>query len=69
MGSNAGRFRVNGKWPKVMLTSAATSAWLIYSMPTATEGPSPALAIVQYALLALALIGLIGSMVMHASEK
>jgi hypothetical protein len=27
---------VNGKWPKVMLMSAATAAWLIYDMATAT---------------------------------
>jgi hypothetical protein len=27
---------VNSKWPKVMLMSAATSAWLIYDM---TEAP------------------------------
>jgi hypothetical protein len=52
-----------------MLMSAATSAWLIYDMTSATETPSQAVAILQYGLLAGALIGLIGSLVMYASEK
>jgi hypothetical protein len=39
---------VTSKWPKVMLMSAATSAWLIYDMATATEAPRQALAILQY---------------------
>jgi hypothetical protein len=59
---------VNSKWPKVMLMSAATSAWLIYDMTTATEAPRQALAILQYGLLGCALVGLIGSLVMYASE-
>jgi hypothetical protein len=60
---------VNSKWPKVMLMSAATSAWLIYDMTTATEAPRQALAILQYGLLACALFGLAGSLVMVASQK
>jgi hypothetical protein len=60
---------VNSKWPKLMLMSGVTSVWLVYGMATATEAPSPALAILQYALLACALIGLVGSLVMLASEK
>jgi hypothetical protein len=43
-----------------MLTSGATSAWLIYDMTTATKTPSLAVAILQYRLLACALIGLAG---------
>ncbi|MEH2608868.1 hypothetical protein [Bradyrhizobium sp. AZCC 1693] len=35
----------------------------------ATEAPSRALAILQYGLLACALIGLVGSLAMLASEK
>ena len=35
----------------------------------ATEAPSRALAILQYGLLACALIGLVGSLVMGALEK
>ena len=60
---------MNSKWPKIMLMSAATSAWLIYDMATSTEAPRQALAVLQYALLACALIGLVGSIVTAASEK
>jgi|tagenome__1003787_1003787.scaffolds.fasta_scaffold20911110_1 hypothetical protein len=60
---------MNGKWPKVMLMSGLTSAWLLYDIATATEAPRQALAILQYGLLACAVIGLVGSIVMAASEK
>ena len=60
---------MNSKWPKVMLMSGITSAWLLYEIATATESPGRALAILQYGLLACALIGLVGSLVMLASEK
>jgi hypothetical protein len=60
---------VNGKWPKVMLMSAATVAWLVYDMASATESPRQAVMILQYCLLAGALIGLVGSLVMASSEK
>ena len=60
---------MNGRWPKVMLMSAATAAWLVYDMATATEAPRQAVAILQYCLLAAALIGLVGSLVMAGSEK
>jgi hypothetical protein len=52
-----------------MLMSAATSAWLIYDMTTATEAPRQAVAILQHGLLACALFGLVGSLVMRASQK
>ena len=52
--------------PKLTLMSGITSAWLLYEMATASEAPSRALAILQYGLLACALIG---SLVMLASEK
>ncbi len=52
-----------------MLMSAATSAWLIYDMTTATEAPRPAVAVFQYGLLACTLFGLIGALVMLASQK
>jgi len=42
---------VNSKWPKLMLMSAATAAWLIYDMTTATEAPRQAVAVLQYGLL------------------
>jgi hypothetical protein len=57
------------RWPRVMLISAVTSAWLIYDMATATEVPRQAVAMLQYGLLACALIGLLGSLVMAASQK
>lgn len=60
---------MNSKWPKVMLMSGLTSAWLLYDMATATEAPRQAVAVLQYGLLACALIGLIGSIVMAASES
>jgi hypothetical protein len=57
------------KWPRVMLMSAATSAWLIYDICTATEAPSQAVAILQYFLLACAVIGLVGSLLMFAAQE
>ncbi|WP_156433741.1 hypothetical protein [Bradyrhizobium retamae] len=60
---------MSSKWPKLILMSGITSAWLLYEMATATEVPGRALAILQYGLLACALTGLIGSLVMLASEK
>ena len=52
-----------------MLMSGATSAWLLYDMASATEAPRQAVAVLQYGLLGCALIGLVGSIVMAASEK
>jgi len=60
---------VYSKWPKLMLMSGITSAWLLDEMAMATEAPSRALAILQYGLLARAMIGLVGSLVMGALEK
>lgn len=60
---------MNSKWPKVMLISAVTSGWLLYDVTTATEALRLALAILQYALLACALVALIGSVVMHATKR
>lgn len=57
------------RWSKLMLMSAITSALLIYQIMSATEAPSQALAILQYALLACALVGLAGSVVMYAQER
>jgi hypothetical protein len=56
-------------WPRVMLISAATSAWLIYDITSATEAPRQALAVLQYGLLAGTLCGLVGSVVMYATGK
>src|SRR5205823_10054414 len=58
----AGETCVNSKWPKLMLMSGITSAWLLYEIATATEAPGRALAILQYGLLACARIGLVSSL-------
>ena len=60
---------MNSKWPKVMLMSGLSSDWLLYDMATATEVPRQAVAILQCGLLACAVIGLVGSIVMAAQEK
>ena len=65
----AGETCMNSRWLKLMLMSAITSAWLLYDIATASEAPRQAVAMLQYGLLACALIGLIGSIVMAASEK
>jgi hypothetical protein len=52
-----------------MLVSGATAALLIYQIASATEAPGPALAVLQYCLLAGAVLGLVGSLVKYASEK
>ena len=49
--------------------SAATSGWLIYDMTSATEAPRLALAVLQYCLLALAVVALVGSALIYATEK
>jgi hypothetical protein len=40
---------------------AAVAAWLIYGLAIATERPSTALALLKYALIAGALLGLAGA--------
>lgn len=62
---------MSSKWPKLMLMSAATAAWLIYDMATATatEAPRAAVAYMQYAFLAMAVIGFFGSLLSYVSEK
>jgi hypothetical protein len=50
----AGETLVNSK---VMVISAVTTCWLLYDITIANEAPRLALAILQYALLACALVG------------
>jgi hypothetical protein len=57
--------RIHGR---TALICAACTCWLIYDITTATEAPSQAVAILQYALLAMALVGLIGSAVMYFKQ-
>lgn len=60
---------VSSKWPKLMLMSAATEVWLIYEIATATEAPRATVAYLQYAFLAMAVIGFFGSLLNYVSEK
>ena len=60
---------MNVKWSRLMLMSGATSAWLLYDIATSSEAPRQAVAVLQYGLLACALVGLIGSVVMAATAK
>jgi hypothetical protein len=60
---------VNSKWPKVMAISAVTTCWLLYDITTAIEAPRLVLAILQYALLACALVALVGSAAMDATGR
>ena len=60
---------MNVKWSRLMLMSAATSAWLLYDIATSSEALRQAVAVLQYGLLACALVGLIGSIVMAATTK
>ncbi len=50
-------------WGLMALMTGAVSAWLIYDIATAIEEPSRALAMLQYLLLACALIALAGAVV------
>ena len=59
----------SNKWPKVMLMSAVTSIWLLYDISTASEAPRLLLAILQYSLLTCALVALVGSAVMYATDR
>jgi hypothetical protein len=57
------------KWAKWTLVNLVVAAWLIYDITSATEAPSQALAILQYFLLACALLGLVGSVVKYMSDN
>lgn len=54
---------------RTALISGAVTCWLIYDMATATEAPSQGVMILHYGLLALSLIGLIGSVIMLARRR
>ena len=60
---------MNSRWPRVMLMSGATAAWLLYDITTAAEAPRLALSILEYGLLACAFFALVGSAVMYATER
>jgi hypothetical protein len=56
------------KWGKWALINAAVAVWIVYDITTATEAPRQAVLILQYVLLACALLGLAGSVVKYMSE-
>lgn len=58
----------NGNSGKLAAMAAATAAWLIYDMATATEAPRQAVVILQYVLLGGALLGFVGSMAKYMSR-
>ncbi|MEH2513033.1 hypothetical protein V1291_004387 [Nitrobacteraceae bacterium AZCC 1564] len=60
---------MSSTWPKLMLMSAVTAAWLVYDIATATEAPGPAVAYMQYAFLAMAVVGFFGSLLNYVAEK
>ena len=60
---------MNSKWPRVMLLSAVSTCFLLYDVTTATEAPRQAVAILEYVLLACAVVGLVGSAVMYATDR
>lgn len=50
-----------------MAILAVVAAWIVYDMSTAVEAPSRALEVLQYVLLACALVGLVGTGLQLAS--
>jgi cell division protein FtsW (lipid II flippase) len=72
-GNNQARNRGGAKSDRqmlwVMLTSTATSAWLIYDMATATQAPRQTVALLQYCLLACVLFALISAVIMRALRE
>ena len=64
---------MNVKWPGLMLKAdadeRATSAWLLYDIATVSEAPRQPWRVLQYCLLACALVGPIGSVVIAASAN
>ena len=62
MGANQSE-NSSGKWGKLALLCAAVAAWNIYDISSATETPRQAVMVLQYFLLACALIGLAGALV------
>ena len=59
---------MNKNLGRTALISTACACWLIYDMATATEAPRQAVAILQYVLLGMAVVGAIGSAVMYLNR-
>jgi hypothetical protein len=58
----------NKNWGLWIIANATCAAWIIYDLSSTVEAPSLALAILQYFLLTLSLIGLVGSIVMYVMQ-
>jgi hypothetical protein len=56
-------------WPLLILASGATAIWQFYDITTATEAPRQTLAILQYVILAMAVVSCVGSIGMYLSGK
>jgi len=59
----------SSRWIKFILMSGAVIVWQVYDFATVTEAPPPALLALQYGLLVLAVISLVGSIVMLARGR
>jgi hypothetical protein len=61
--------KTKAQWGRTAAITAAVAVWQIYDMTTAVETPRQALMLMQYFLLACALIGCVGSLVMLTRES
>jgi hypothetical protein len=53
----------------LFLASGVTAVWQFYDITTATEAPRQTLAILQYIILAMAVVSCVGSIGMYLSGK
>jgi hypothetical protein len=60
---------VKSNYGRTALIAGATACWLMYDIASATETPSQSVAVLQYILLGMALIGVAGSAVMHLKDN
>lgn len=58
----------NKNWGLWIIANATCAAWLICDLSSAVEAPSQPVLILQYFLLALSLVGLVGSIVMYVMQ-
>ena len=56
-------------WPLLIVASGVTAVWQFHDITTATEAPRQALAILQYIILAMAVVSCVGSIAMYLSGK
>ena len=56
-------------WPLLIVASGVTAVWQFWDITTATEAPREGLAILQYVILAMAVVSCVGSIGMYLSGK